>query len=262
LVPFFFRYHSNPLAFFRSWEVEDTPPKPDPGNQLNDISLHTLMDSRFEKLENQFIAIANLLQNQKKPVKHKGRGKKSKKTVEDTAQNLTEERNEEPIQSTSQNARVSRSSTTNSRSPRLTKEAMARLNAFMGNPPENDLSSDLFTEDLQSELTGVKRKIYIQKVDCQFNGNSIDSLEDKATADQAMQQFWRMYYFNGQLNSLFSNGLTYSDFLKGYFFCVYDLSTSNKSGSSYLVPAIRVGHLRMRYYNNFQYKTFTNIKKF
>jgi hypothetical protein len=33
---------------------------------------------------------------------------------------------------------------------------------------------------------------------------------------------------------------------EGYFFCVYDLSTSAKSGGANLIPSIRVGHLRTR----------------
>ena len=57
-----------------------------------------------------------------------------------------------------------------------------------------------------------------------------------------------MYYFNGQLNSLATNGISYDDFRKGFFFGVYDLSTSAKCGTNYVVPAIRVGHFRMRYF--------------
>lgn len=39
---------------------------------------------------------------------------------------------------------------------------------------------------------------------------------------------------------------SYDDFKGGYYFVVYDLSTSGKSGLSNLTPAIRVGHLRLR----------------
>ena len=55
-----------------------------------------------------------------------------------------------------------------------------------------------------------------------------------------------MYYFNGQLNTLTTNGISYDDFKNGFFFGVYDLSTSAKCGTNYVVPAIRVGHFRMR----------------
>ena len=33
---------------------------------------------------------------------------------------------------------------------------------------------------------------------------------------------------------------------KGFFFGVYDLSTSGKCGTNYVIPAIRIGHLRVR----------------
>ena len=55
-----------------------------------------------------------------------------------------------------------------------------------------------------------------------------------------------MFTFNGQMNSLVTNGISYSDFRQGYYFCVFDLSTSGKSGARNLLPAIRVGHLRAR----------------
>ena len=38
---------------------------------------------------------------------------------------------------------------------------------------------------------------------------------------------------------------SYDDFRNGYFFLIYDLSTSGKSGSNYVVPSIRVGNLRV-----------------
>ena len=36
----------------------------------------------------------------------------------------------------------------------------------------------------------------------------------------------------------------------GFFFAVYDLSTSGKCGSNYVVPSIRVGNLRIRVFFN------------
>ena len=33
---------------------------------------------------------------------------------------------------------------------------------------------------------------------------------------------------------------------QGYFFSVYDLSTSGKCGTNYVIPSIRIGHLRVR----------------
>ncbi len=72
-------------------------------------------------------------------------------------------------------------------------------------------------------------------------------MEDKANRDECMQMFWRMYNCNGQLNSLATCGISYNDFKNGFFFAVYDLSTSGKCGTNFVIPAIRVGHLRMRF---------------
>ncbi len=58
--------------------------------------------------------------------------------------------------------------------------------------------------------------------------------------------YWRMFKYTGQMNSLATNGISYTDFRKGYFFCVYDLSTSSKSGAANLIPSVRVGHIRTR----------------
>jgi hypothetical protein len=37
-----------------------------------------------------------------------------------------------------------------------------------------------------------------------------------------------------------------SVFRTGFFFGVYDLSTSGKCGTNYVIPSIRIGHLRIR----------------
>lgn len=58
-----------------------------------------------------------------------------------------------------------------------------------------------------------KKRIYIKSIECCLNGVPIDQLEDTANADEALEAYFRMFYFNGQLNSLFTNGLSYDDFL-------------------------------------------------
>ena len=95
-------------------------------------------------------------------------------------------------------------------------EAMQRMNDFIENAATGvasastshtsirsnrrrdvDVESDLFTEDRDPPTT--KKKIYIKKIDCQLNANSIDQVDDKANVDECMQMFWRMYKFNGQV---------------------------------------------------------------
>lgn len=54
-----------------------------------------------------------------------------------------------------------------------------------------------------------------------------------------------MYATNGFINSINTCSLTYEDFKHGYYFACYDLTTSGRCGTNYVVPSIRVGHLRI-----------------
>jgi len=60
-----------------------------------------------------------------------------------------------------------------------------------------------------------------------------------------MQMFYRMILFNGLANSPFSNGISYQDFRNGYFFATFDLTTSGKAGTNFVIPTVRLGHLRL-----------------
>lgn len=160
-----------------------------------------MMDERMQKIENQFSSIANLLKSKSTRGRKKGVGKRTQNIQQTSHEN-------EPIQSTSHQSSGSFDRRSQTESTR--RGATNRLEDFIGERASN--SSDIYTEDQSVAGLGAKKTIFIQNVDCQFNGNSLDSIVDRSTEDESMQQFWRMYYFNGQLNSLFSNGLTYNDF--------------------------------------------------
>ena len=53
--------------------------------------------------------------------------------------------------------------------------------------------------------------------------------------------YWRMLQSSGLNQSPFSNGITYEDFRNGYYMAVYDLTTSAKAGSNFVVPSVRLG---------------------
>ena len=205
---------SNPFAFHRSWKVEQANYAVVPQSTDSQSNLERIVDERFLRLEKQFTSLIASIGGQLS--KGKGRGKKSKL----------------PEQSTCQEAR-----------DRLANFIDSASASTSRSQPQ-DLDSDVFTEDIVVEKT--YKTIYIKKIDCQLNSNSIDQVEDKPNEDECMQMYWRMFKFNGQLNSLFTNGISYDDFRNGYFFAVFDLSTSGKSGTNYVVPSIRVGHLRIR----------------
>ena len=214
---------SNPFAFQRSWTI----PKSEKYSknyyeERSTSNLERLVDDRFCRLEKQFTSlIASFSQAQPQPIKRKTRGKKT--------DSLPQSDCSDPC--TSQEA--------NDRLRQFIEESENQKKCLL-----DDSQSDLISDDLS--VVGETKQIYIKKVDCQLNSNSLDQVEDKSTEDECMQMYWRMFKFNGQLNSLFSNGITYDDFRNGYYFCVFDLSTSGKSGTNYVVPSIRVGHLRIR----------------
>jgi hypothetical protein len=214
---------SNPFAFQRSWTIPKS--EKDSKNYYEERStsnLERLVDDRFCRLEKQFTSlIASFSQAQPQPIKRKTRGKKT--------DSLPQSDCSDPC--TSQEA--------NDRLRQFIEESENQKKCLL-----DDSQSDLISDDLS--VVGETKQIYIKKVDCQLNSNSLDQVEDKSTEDECMQMYWRMFKFNGQLNSLFSNGITYDDFRNGYYFCVFDLSTSGKSGTNYVVPSIRVGHLRIR----------------
>jgi hypothetical protein len=51
------------------------------------------------------------------------------------------------------------------------------------------------------------KKVYIRKIEVLLNGSPIDQVEDKQNADECIQAYWRMFTFNGLMNSLFTNGI-------------------------------------------------------
>ena len=67
-------------------------------------------------------------------------------------------------------------------------------------------------EDPQQTIEDEEKFVYIRKIEVLLNGTPIDQIEDKQNEDECMQAYWRMFAFNGQMNSLFTNGITYEDF--------------------------------------------------
>ena len=51
------------------------------------------------------------------------------------------------------------------------------------------------------------KNVFIRKIDVTLNGSPIDQVEDKQNEDECIQAYWRMFTFNGQMNSLFTNGI-------------------------------------------------------
>ena len=68
----------------------------------------------------------------------------------------------------------------------------------------------------------------------------IDQLESSQTEFDAMNDYFRFYTTNGQMNNSYSCGVDYNDFLNGSFFQSFDLTTSQEAGIRYSIPSVRV----------------------
>ena len=51
--------------------------------------------------------------------------------------------------------------------------------------------------------------VFIRKIEVMLNGTPLDQVEDKQNEDECIQAYWRMFTFNGLMNSLFTNGIRY-----------------------------------------------------
>jgi hypothetical protein len=56
------------------------------------------------------------------------------------------------------------------------------------------------------------KRVHLTKIQCLLNNAPIDMVEDFQTEDECMQAYWRMFTFNSQMNSLFTNGISYDEF--------------------------------------------------
>jgi hypothetical protein len=109
----------------------------------------------------------------------------------------------------------------------VAKEAQKRLRAFLQNSEPSTSSFDSFpepsapplenwTEDNSSvgcasinrslSLAATK-KVFITNITVTLNGTPLDQVTDKQNEEECMQAYWRLFTFNGQMNSLFTNGI-------------------------------------------------------
>jgi len=114
----------------------------------------------------------------------------------------------------------------------VAKEAERRLRSFLqqtGDPtPSTSTSFDSFplpsappmenwTEDnssvggrssLNPSLSvSATEKVFITKIEVTLNGTPLDQVADNQNEEECMKAYWRMFTFNGQMNSLFTNGI-------------------------------------------------------
>ena len=73
-------------------------------------------------------------------------------------------------------------------------------------PPS--VASEIWTDDLDDD----EETFFLKNVELTLNGSLIDQIDDLQTEDECMASYFRMYFNNGQMNSLYSCGISYDDF--------------------------------------------------
>lgn len=260
-------YHLNPYNFQRKWEWEESSSSNIGRNfAYSDVERNYLeerLEERFNRIEKQFAEFTSQLklsQSDTVPLasiqkikKGKGKGKRSKPTQSTDDNNESQMSFEERVEACAQkrlrqfveNLPQNQPSTSKAFEP----TSFTRTTRSQGDKNNSQCSSRDLEDDFQSFISDppkVKKSAYIKKIECQINNIPLDQIEDDMTEDEVVQMYWRMFNANGMANTLFTNSITMDDFKNGYFFAVYDLSTSSRSGMSYVIPNIRVGHIRLR----------------
>lgn len=108
------------------------------------------------------------------------------------------------------------------------------------------VSEDSFPSATLPRLNTTSTTFWITKVQLDLNSTPVDQFESVQTEDQAIQDYLRLYNTNKQANSLFTCGISYEEFLRGFFISGFDLSTASDSSNPYGVPTVKSGHLRLK----------------
>ena len=114
-----------------------------------------------------------------------------------------------------------------------------RRNSKTSTPQEED--------DEELELLGCDTGPFVEKVTMTLNGESLDGyVEHSATRRHDLSTYMRLQYYQGFTSSGTGNNATYDEFMHGYFFLYFDLTTSLEAGLNDLIPAVRQGNLVLK----------------
>ena len=82
----------------------------------------------------------------------------------------------------------------------------------------------------------------VRSVNLTLNGENVDGLP----SDEPAVWFHKLYQYTGLRDHKATNGISLHDFMNGYFFVTYDLSTSLNASTISISPAVRSGFLRLQ----------------
>lgn len=195
-------YLKSPFEFRRSWLVTET-------SEAGELSREDLLERELKDLRAKFVNLEAL----------------TKSFLEDS---------------------TSRGKQTNVRQRKDSlpdSSLFGRLRSSFGTQGDNDslaseAGSSVQLRDGPDPTPPVKTKhVYIKKVELRLNNSVIDQLDADETKNECVMSYYRFFNSSGfRENTPFTNSITYDDFRNGYYFAIFDLSTSSKCFSANLVP--------------------------
>ncbi len=112
---------------------------------------------------------------------------------------------------------------------------------------ENEEDDEEDFHDVQEDLEAVGDICYLESVQVQLNGESLDGFQAKATKTQDIMNYIRMNHYLGFMSTRTGNALTLTEFHKGMYLLVYDITTSSQAGLQSAVSAVRTGTLQAEF---------------
>ena len=87
---------------------------------------------------------------------------------------------------------------------------------------------------------------FIEQINLSLNGDSLDGFDGiSANWREDMHDYIRLHYYMGFMESRTGNTLTYEEFMNGFYFMFFDLTTCH-SKDDFSVPAVRQGNLHLQ----------------
>ncbi len=102
-------------------------------------------------------------------------------------------------------------------------------------------------QGIQRIVQGGSDVCFIEQITLKLNGDSLDGFDGiPANWREDMGSYIRLHYYMGFMQSRTGNTLTYDEFMHGFYFVYFDLSTSSQSNMEFVVPAVRQGNLHLQ----------------
>lgn len=198
-------YSSNPFDFQRKWPVTARNDlQQEENNSLLLERIHNLekITQKYSKIIEKFQEYQYRQNGEDTPLKRckkdqKRAPKRSKKNAVSLEEKIREESQRRLIDFLEQEGRIQESMPGPSRAA-----------------SHSNVSDDCFTDDLSSvnNFQDDPRYCYIKNIEVTLNSSPLDQLSSSANEQECLEAYFKMFYFNGQLNSLFSNNISYDDF--------------------------------------------------